>query len=428
MEYDRFKDALDKMATNVMMADMSDTIVYANQAVLKMFSDNERSIQRDLPHFAADKLIGSSIHLFHKDPRHIHGLVADMPGTHKAEIHPGGLTFTFIANPLFDRNGKRMGTLVEWSDRSLPKLVMKIRRAIENVASSSREIARGNADLSQRTEEQAASLEETASSMEELTSATKQNESNARQANEFTIAARDVALSGGKVVQDVIDTMSAISASSAKISEIIGVIDSIAFQTNILALNAAVEAARAGEQGRGFAVVAGEVRVLAQRSASAAKEIKALIDDSVAKTQMGSKLVNSAGEKMNEIVDSVKRVAEIVGDITAASTEQAGGIEQVNIAVTQMDSVTQQNAALVEEAAAAAGSLDEQVKSLHDVVSAFKLDEEDEAAGAEPEGCPVQHVKAPAKRIHAVVTPKPKTHSSARVPVTTAAESDWEQF
>jgi len=258
---------------------------------------------------------------------------------------------------------------------NLKELVGQIKDATDTINTASKEIASGNSDLSQRTEEQASSLEETASSMEELTSTVKQNAENARQANQLAISASDVAGKGGAVVGQVVTTMDSINESSRKIVDIISVIDGIAFQTNILALNAAVEAARAGEQGRGFAVVAGEVRNLAQRSAAAAKEIKTLIGDSVDKVEGGSKLVAQAGQTMEEIVTSIKRVADIMSEITAASQEQSQGIEQVNTAITQMDEVTQQNAALVEEAAAAAESLEEQAQSLSVSVATFKVAE-----------------------------------------------------
>jgi methyl-accepting chemotaxis protein len=257
---------------------------------------------------------------------------------------------------------------------TLKDLISQIKDATDTINTASKEIASGNADLSQRTEEQASSLEETASSMEELTSTVKQNAENAKQANQLAIGASDVAGKGGAVVGEVVTTMSSINESSRKIVDIISVIDGIAFQTNILALNAAVEAARAGEQGRGFAVVAGEVRNLAQRSAAAAKEIKTLIGDSVEKVEGGSKLVAQAGHTMEEIVTSIKRVTDIMSEITAASSEQSQGIEQVNTAITQMDEVTQQNAALVEEAAAAAESLEEQAQNLAVAVGTFKID------------------------------------------------------
>ncbi len=253
-------------------------------------------------------------------------------------------------------------------------VIATVRSSTDSVSVAARQIAVGNTDLSSRTEQQAASLEETASSLEQLTSVVKQNTENAKQANQLALSASHIASQGGDVVRQVVDTMNSINASSRKIVDIISVIDGIAFQTNILALNAAVEAARAGEQGRGFAVVASEVRSLAQRSAAAAKEIKTLIDDSVDKVGSGSKLVEQAGTTMSDIVNSVQKVTDIVGEIASASEEQSGGISQVNLAVSQMDDVTQQNAALVEEAAAAAQALQEQAETLEKVVSVFKLD------------------------------------------------------
>lgn len=257
---------------------------------------------------------------------------------------------------------------------TIVKPILAVKEAAEAINSAANEISTGNTDLSNRTEQQASSLEETASSMEELASTVKQNAENAKQANQLAAAASGVAVKGGEVVGQVVNTMSAINSSAKKIEDIISVIDGIAFQTNILALNAAVEAARAGEQGRGFAVVAGEVRNLAQRSASAAKEIKELISDSVSKTAEGTTQVEQAGKTMAEIVSSVQRVTDIMGEISAASSEQSAGIDQVNHAITSMDEVTQQNAALVEEAAAAAESLLDQANQLSDAVSVFKLD------------------------------------------------------
>ncbi|MCW5296630.1 methyl-accepting chemotaxis protein [Herbaspirillum lusitanum] len=271
-----------------------------------------------------------------------------------------------------DETGQLMDSLKAMND-SLLRIVGEVRTGTDTIATASTEIASGNLDLSSRTEQQAGSLEETASAMEELTSTVKANADNARQANQLAVSASEVAQQGGAVVGQVVDTMGSINESSRKIVDIISVIDGIAFQTNILALNAAVEAARAGEQGRGFAVVASEVRSLAQRSAAAAKEIKVLIDDSVEKVGSGSKLVEQAGVTMSEVVASVRRVTDIVGEISAASTEQSTGIEEVNRAITQMDEVTQQNAALVEQAAAAAQSLQEQAGKLAQVVSVFKL-------------------------------------------------------
>ena len=272
-----------------------------------------------------------------------------------------------------DETGELMRSLKEMND-SLLGIVTQVRAGTETITTASGEISSGNLDLSSRTEEQASSLEQTASAMEQLTSTVKQNADNARQASQLAISASEVAVAGGTVVSKVVDTMGSIDDSSRKIVDIISVIDGIAFQTNILALNAAVEAARAGEQGRGFAVVASEVRSLAQRSAAAAKEIKILIDNSVAQVGIGSKLVEEAGATMNDVVNSVKRVTDIVGEISSASQEQSAGIEQVNLAITQMDEVTQQNAALVEEAAAASQSMQEQARKLSEVVSVFKLD------------------------------------------------------
>ncbi|MRW88918.1 HAMP domain-containing protein [Duganella sp. FT80W] len=276
--------------------------------------------------------------------------------------------------------------------KSLSGVVGQVRAGAEQITTASSEIAQGNLDLSQRTEEQASSLEETAASMEELSSAVTQNAENASQANQMALAASGVATRGGEVVAQVVETMGSINESSRKIVDIISVIDGIAFQTNILALNAAVEAARAGEQGRGFAVVASEVRNLAQRSATAAKEIKALIDDSVNKVETGSKQVEQAGTTMREVVDSVRRVTDIMAEISHASEEQRAGISQVHEAITQMDQVTQQNAALVEEAAAAAQALQDQAHELEDVVRTFKL-----GSHAEHSGQPA--LRAPQQRL-----------------------------
>ncbi|MFM0012962.1 methyl-accepting chemotaxis protein [Paraburkholderia sediminicola] len=275
---------------------------------------------------------------------------------------------------VFSRNEiGRLFAGIKRMQESMATMVTAVHSSTESIDTGAREIAMGNTDLSQRTEQQAASLQETASSMEQLTGTVRQNAENARQASQLAVNASDIATRGGEVVSQVVTTMQGIATSSNKVVDIIGVIEGIAFQTNILALNAAVEAARAGEQGRGFAVVAGEVRSLAQRSASAAKEIKELIGDSVDKVQSGSALVGRAGTTMDEIVQAVRRVTDIMGEISAASEEQSGGIEQVNRAVVQMDEVTQQNAALVEQAAAAAASLEDQTRQLQAVVNGWKV-------------------------------------------------------
>jgi methyl-accepting chemotaxis protein len=307
-----------------------------------------------------------------------------------------------------DESGQLLLALADMN-ANLLRIVAQVRAGTETIATASGEIAAGNLDLSSRTEQQAGSLEETASSMEELTATVKQNAENARQANQLAISAADVAVRGGAVVSEVVVTMQSIDAASRKIVDIIGVIDGIAFQTNILALNAAVEAARAGEEGRGFAVVASEVRSLAQRSAAAAKEIKDLIGDSVDKVGAGSALVNQAGATMNDVVTSIRRVTDIMAEISAASHEQSAGIEQVNHAIAQMDQVTQQNAALVEEAAAAADSMREQSRQLTLTVSTFRLGTED------------QPVAAPARLEPTLATPR-----LPAAPRRTAGE--WEAF
>ncbi|GIZ52818.1 methyl-accepting chemotaxis protein [Noviherbaspirillum aridicola] len=320
-----------------------------------------------------------------------------------------------------DETGQLMQALKDMIE-SLQGLVGEVRTGTETITTASGEVAAGNLDLSSRTEQQASALEETASSMEELTSTVKQNAENARQANVLAASAAETAVKGGAVVSDVVETMSAINDSSKKIVDIISVIDGIAFQTNILALNAAVEAARAGEQGRGFAVVAAEVRTLAQRSASAAKEIKALIDDSVGKVQAGTTLVDEAGKTMSDVVASVKRVTDIISEISAASQEQTAGIEQINQAISQMDQVTQQNAALVEEASAAASSMQDQSAKLLQAVGAFKVRGAARAASAP---APVVHRPAPA----AVRAP---ARAARALPVARTARpamsGDWEEF
>ena len=349
------------------------------------------------------------------------------------------------------KSSDRGSLLVEMKQmrNSLVDIVSQVRRGTHTITTASREIAAGNTDLSSRTELQASSLEKTASAMEELTSTVKQNADNAREANHLAATASDVARKGGDVVSQVVGTMGEINSSASKIADIIGVIDGIAFQTNILALNAAVEAARAGEQGRGFAVVASEVRNLAQRSAAAAKEIKQLIGDSVEKIGRGSKLVGQAGETMDEVVASVKRVTDIMSDIASASVEQSAGIEQVNLSIIEMDGMTQQNAALVEEAAAAFQSLQDQAAELQRVVSIFKLAEGEAAAVAQasapaapapaasravvvrPAATAKAQLKkpAPAKAAaRAEPTGDMPPPSTAKKVAAAAASDDWEEF
>ena len=288
-----------------------------------------------------------------------------------AHLSRGKLDVAMAGNYVGDF--ERLKDAVNETARTLADIVQKIRTSAMNINTAASEVSKGNTELSARTEEQASSLEETAASMEEMTSTVQQNADNSRQANQLAAAARDQAMQGGQVVSRAVEAMSGINRSSRKIADIIGVIDEIAFQTNLLALNAAVEAARAGEQGRGFAVVASEVRNLAQRSASAAKEIKALISDSVQRVAEGSKLVDESGATLQEIVSSVKKVSDIIGEIAVASEEQSSGISQVNTAITQMDQMTQQNAALVEEAAAASESMDEESRALIELVQFFQL-------------------------------------------------------
>ncbi|MCU6434905.1 methyl-accepting chemotaxis protein [Undibacterium sp. Jales W-56] len=305
---------------------------------------------------------------------------------------------------------------------SLVNIVGQVRQGTDTIATASSEIASGNLDLSSRTEQQASSLEKTTSSMKELTTTVKQNADNAREANQLAASASEVARQGGVVVAQVVDTMGAINESSKKIVDIISVIDGIAFQTNILALNAAVEAARAGEQGRGFAVVAAEVRNLAQRSAAAAKEIKTLIGTSVEKVDIGTKLVGQAGVTIDQVVSSVKHVTDIIAEISAASQEQSVGIEHVNRAIIEMDGMTQQNAALVEEAAAAAQSLQDQAAELAKVVSIFKLNAVEHAMGKAAAPAPAP-TPAPVRRVEAAApnTPKPKASNIKSLPAARAS-------
>jgi methyl-accepting chemotaxis protein len=529
----RIRSALDNVGTSVMIADPSSTIIYLNRSAQDMMQAAEADIRQALPSFEARSLLGRSFDAFHKNPAQQRDLLSGLRGTYRTQIKVGSRTFALAASPVFGTTGDRLGTALEWRDRTLEvrveaevsdivaaaargdfekrvamdgkegffkmlgealnglldvtsrglqdiatvlsavargdlthtihseyqglfgalkqdtnttverlrEIVQNIKESTESINSASREIAAGNANLSSRTEQQAASLEETASSMEEITSTVRQNADNAKKANALAIGSSDIAARGGQVVGQVVSTMSEINESAKKIVDIISVIDEIAFQTNILALNAAVEAARAGEQGRGFAVVASEVRNLAQRSAGAAKEIKALIGNSVEKVESGSRLVDEAGRTMQEIVASITRVTDLMSEISAASAEQSAGIEQVNLAVTQMDENTQKNAALVEEAAAAAESLEEQARLLVEAVALFKLKEgelrgrRDVAAPiAKPAATPLKPNTAaqlgraaPIERI----APKAEIRAPARQvaeAVVRDGEGEWEEF
>jgi methyl-accepting chemotaxis protein len=477
----RLVQALDKVAGNVMVADANHDIMYMNDAVTAMFQRAESDIRKDLPRFDQSKLIGSNIDVFHKDASHQRSMLARMKTTHNTTIKVGGRTFSLIANPVMDEHNERVGTVVEWRDmtqevaveveingivssallgdlthrielegksgflqklsegvnallQSFVDVIRQIKTATAEVQTGAEEISKGNLNLSQRTEEQASSLEETASSMEEMTSTVKQTADNAGQANQLAIAARQQAEKGGTVVGEAVAAMGEINAASKKIADIIGVIDEIAFQTNLLALNAAVEAARAGEQGRGFAVVATEVRSLAGRSATAAKQIKALIQDSVARVDEGSKLVDESGRTLTEIVTAVKKVTDIVAEIAAASREQSSGIEQVNKAVMQMDETTQQNAALVEQAAAASQSIVEQAQSLSAMVANFKSADDDAGRPAAVRAAAPSAVKhaaagaAPAaKLLRPAATPAAKP-APARKAASGGAGGDWQEF
>jgi methyl-accepting chemotaxis protein len=512
IETKRVNAALDATSTNVMIADAERNIIFMNRAVMAMLTNAQADIRKALPQFDVSKTLGSSMDSFHRNPAHQASLLGGLTSTYRAEINVGGRTFLLVANPIFNEKGERLGSVVEWNDRTnevaveeevaeivaaaaagdfgkridmqgkegffkllgssmnqlletsevglsdvrrmlvaladgnlnerieasysgmfgdlkeaanttsdrLRDIVGQIAEAVDTITTASGEIASGNQNLSSRTEQQAASLEETASSMEELTSTVRQNAENARQANQLAIGASDVAVQGGSVVGQVVNTMSAITDSAKKVVDIISVIDGIAFQTNILALNAAVEAARAGEQGRGFAVVASEVRNLAQRSAAAAKEIKGLISESVENVEAGSKLVDEAGRTMTEIVSSVKRVTDLMSEISAASSEQSQGIDQVNQTVTGLDEMTQQNAALVEEAAAAAESLQEQAQALGVAVSAFQLNGRTAR--------PVARLGGPASAAPGRAAIGKKAKSPVRDLPRPDADDEWEEF
>ncbi|MEN8166919.1 MAG: methyl-accepting chemotaxis protein, partial [Pseudomonadota bacterium] len=464
-EASRIRMALDNVSSSVMMADNERKIFYMNKSAHKLFQEAEKDIQKDLPSFRNEALIGGVIDDFHKHPEHQAKLLESLESRYESELKVGGRTMRIVANPVTNDIGERLGTAVEWTDRTaevavetevelivaaaqegdlsqridlankagffeklglginslidqveriftdmsevlgamaqgdltlsvqsdyhgsfdalkgnvnstlsnLRGILGQLRDSMDEMRTATNEISAGNTNLSARTEQQASSLEETASSMEELTSTVRNNADNAQQANQLASNARSKAEQGGQVVHRAVQAMDAINGASSKIAEIIGVIDEIAFQTNLLALNASVEAARAGEQGRGFAVVATEVRNLAGRSATAAKEIKELIKDSAEKVQLGAELVNESGTTLEEMVNAVKKVGDIIAEIAAASAEQTAGIDQVNQAVTSMDEMTQQNAALAEQTSAASASMSDKANELNSLVARFKV-------------------------------------------------------
>ena len=370
---------LDSLNNNVMIADADDTLTWMNKISHRSLKNLETAIQKDYPGFTVDEALGSSIHNMHKNPERIKQILRGLKEgqTHTGNINIGGRTLELNVGPLFS-GGKRVGSFAEWQDRTQEitnerkkkELETNIKQTAMNVNEAASEIAEGNINLSERTEAQAANIEQTTASMQLITEKVEQNAKTSEEALQLVNDASDIADKGGMVVASAMEAMEEINQSSTEISNIISVVDEIAFQTNLLALNAAVEAARAGEQGRGFAVVASEVRTLAGRSATAAKEIKELISKSVEKVQGGTEQVNSTGDNLNRIIENVKNVAERVELISSASREQSEGVAEINKAIQQMDAFTQQNAALVEEAASASKSLEEQAEVMIRLVTA----------------------------------------------------------
>jgi methyl-accepting chemotaxis protein len=424
-----------------MVADRDLNIVYMNQTVRDMMRRAQADIRKDLAGFDVDRLMGANIDVFHRNPAHQRSLLATLSQTFTSNLKIGGRSFRIIANPVRDSAGQHVGTVVEWADRTeevrteeevqrvvdavaagdlreriavqgksgvflriseginrladdLTSLVSTMQGAAQEIQRGTSDIASGNDDLSRRTSEQAASLEETAASIEEITSTVAQTADNATRAKELAVDARKTADDGGAVARQAIEAMTSVTEASRRMAEIILVIDDIAFQTNLLALNAAVEAARAGEQGRGFAVVAAEVRTLAQRSADSAKEIKNLISDSLRRVESGSSLVTRSGNTLQEIVEAVRKVAEIVVEIAAATHEQSSGIDQINSAITHLDKITQSNAALVEEATAASRSMADQSQQLFDLVSRYQVDGKAAARSADAKTARATNLRA----------------------------------
>jgi methyl-accepting chemotaxis protein len=460
----RIKQALDHATTHLVITDRDFKVIYLNQAARNLFKTEEKNIQRDLPHFEADRIVGSSLDKFHEKPAHQHQILARLTKSHYATITVGGLTLDHIITPIINPKGESLGVVIEFNNRThevamvqeinavihaasqgdlqqcvienksgflkdlsqginqiitlnkeiledtmrvfaalakgeltqfiektyfgtfeqlktdanqtvekLTAIITAIQKTATSVSLTAEDISQGNDSLKQRTEQQASSLQETAASMEQMTSTVQQNADNAKQATQLATTARSQAEKGGEVVGAAILAITEISRSSQRITDIIGVIDDIAFQTNLLALNASVEAARAGEQGRGFAVVAQEVRNLAQRSAAAAKEIKTLIEDGVVKVEEGTRLANQSGETLKEIVIAVKKVSDIIAEIAAASQEQSSGIHQVNNAIAQMEAMTQQNAEMVEALSGASQTMTNQAQNLQQQIAFFKI-------------------------------------------------------
>lgn len=512
---EQIKQGLDSVSTGAMIADADGNIIYLNQSANELMKSSESNLKTVLPHFDSADIKGQNFDIFHANPSHQRNLLGSLTKTHRSEIRVGEQVFKLTASPIIEADGTRLGTIVEWLEKtnevaieteiaemvqaassgmlshrisatgkdgfykslaeglnsmassaeaivnetaevmqgmargdltrriegsyhgkfeelktSVNETIAKVTTVISQISESSEqiragaeEIAQGNSDLSHRTEEQASSLEETASSMEEMTGLVRQTAENARGVNGLANAVRDSASSGGQVVEDAVKAMEAINQSSKQISDIITVIDEIAFQTNLLALNAAVEAARAGEQGRGFAVVAGEVRSLAQRSAEAAKEIKDLIRDSAHRVEDGTRLVNQSGDTLRGLITQISEVATRVGEITQAAEEQSSGIEQVNTAVSQMDEMTQQNAALVEQASAAGENMADQSRRMVESASYFKIDD---SAPAERRS-PNSPMRASTPTPKPMAKPEPIRKAAGQT-FEVSDEDDWAEF